>query len=441
VATEAGRAHAPAEADPATRLLDELAIDDAPRGARFRSPASVLIVLAIGLANLSNYGFQVVTGRFLGPREYGLLGGLMAVITVISVSVSSLQTTAAATIASERSDRGQRRLVDPLTKSMLRLGVAIGFVALALSPILARFLDIGVLPVAALAFYIVPAALAAIAAGRLQGLERFTAMAWYSTALAVGKFGLAIAVLAIGLRVTGVVASLVISTACIALAGLFFSREAGAVQSGVFSPEVRRAFVALTLFWIIASTDVPLARAFLSEHEAGLYAAAAVIGKAALWLPAVVAQIAFPRMASISSRGEAATPLMLRALAVAFGLAALVVAALYVFGGTVFDVLYGDEYAGADRLAWRLGLATIPLALANVLLYLHIAREGSRFLIVLGIAAVTQPALLALVGDSGTTFALVVGGVATAMAAALIPYTAWSHRVFAPIRSRVQARM
>ncbi len=55
--------------------------------------------VAIAVANMTNYAFQIVTGRALGPDEYGLLGGLMAVIAVIGVSMASVQTAAAGAIA------------------------------------------------------------------------------------------------------------------------------------------------------------------------------------------------------------------------------------------------------------------------------------------------------------------------------------------------------
>ncbi len=158
------------------------------------------------------------------------------------------------------------------------------------------------------AFYIAPAAVASIATGRLQGMERFAAMAWYSTALALGKIAVALIVLAIGLRVTGIMGALVLSVTALGALGLWWSRDAGSVASGIFSPEVRRAFLALTLFWAVVSMDLPLARAFLSEHDAGIYVAGAVIAMGVLWLPAAVAQICVSaRLAHMSSRGEAAT--------------------------------------------------------------------------------------------------------------------------------------
>lgn len=386
---------------------------------------NVMIVAAMAVANVSNYAFQIVTGRFLGPREYGLLGGLMAVTTVIAVSTSSVQTVTAAEVASGRSDPTTKRAIDPFTRSTLVLCAALAVIGLALSPLLASFFDVGALPVMVLAAYFAPAAAASIATGRFQGMERFSAMAWYSTALAVGKLAVGLGILAVGLHVTGLMFGLVGSSALIAAVGLWVSRDAGAVSSHVFSPDVRRAFVALTLFWVIVSTDVPLARAYLSEDQAGLYAAAAVMGKAVLWLPAVVAQLAFPRLASNSRRGEAVTPLMLRALSLAFALAVVAVVALYVLGDQLVAVLYGDEFDGAADIAWRLGVASIPLGIANLLVFHHVARESSRFLVYMLVAALAQPVALVAVHDTPTSFALVVGLTGTALMCALVPNTGW----------------
>ena len=66
-----------------------------PAGARDFSEQAVLLLLTLGLLNVSNYVFHIVVSRLLGPSEYGALAALLALFLVLSVPFCVLQTVAA----------------------------------------------------------------------------------------------------------------------------------------------------------------------------------------------------------------------------------------------------------------------------------------------------------------------------------------------------------
>ncbi len=181
---------------------------------------------AFVLANASNYTFQVIAGRSLTLDEYGVLGGFLAVITVITVTTSALQVTSARAIAAGEVESSPRR-IDGLTTSALKAGLAVGLIVVLLSPVLANVLRVGVLPVILLAVYIVPSCLDSIAAGRLQGTRRFGGLAAYSTGQAVTKVTAAALVLIAGARVVGLLAAVIAGAAVVALLGLRSTSQAG----------------------------------------------------------------------------------------------------------------------------------------------------------------------------------------------------------------------
>ena len=302
-----------------------------------RSGAAVAGALLV--ANLCNYAFQIVTGRLLSVEEYGLLAGFMSAITIITVSTSALQTTSARSVAAHENQPENRRFFDGLTRTAVMGALAFGAVIGAASPILARFFNIGSLPLFLLGAYVLPAALDSIAAGRLQGSERFTALAAYSAGQAIAKLSVASLLIFAGFRVSGLVGGLVISSGAIALLGMFASRDVGSIETHALGPEVRRSFLAFLLFWVILSIDIAFARAFFAPKAAGVYAAAAVLGKAVLWLPTMVTQLLFPRLADRSARGQKTAALVGRAMLLAVGLASLSVVGLYVLGRQIFDIL------------------------------------------------------------------------------------------------------
>lgn len=229
--------------------------------------SGLVIGIAMVVANVANYGFQIVVGRFLTVEEYGLLAGFMAVVTVITVGGTALQTTAARAVATEE-HHPYSGFVDGLTRSSLIVSVVLILAAIVVSPIASRFFNIGSLPLILLGVFVVPAVLDSIALGRLQGLERFTTMALYSTGQAVCKVAVATLVLAVGYRATGLVAGLILSSTAAALVGLRWSRAAGSIEVHALDPDVRRAFAAFTMLWFILGADVLFARAFFEIGRA-----------------------------------------------------------------------------------------------------------------------------------------------------------------------------
>lgn len=397
--------------------------------ARLLSAGGGLVIgAAMLVANVANYGFQIVAGRFLSVEEYGLFSGLMVLVTVITVATSSLQATAARAIAVGET-RSSGSLVDDLSKSTVLVGAALVVGAVVVSPVASRFFNVGSLPLILLGVYALPSAFDSIAAGRFQGLHRFSGMALYSCGQAVAKLGVAVVVLLVGLRVTGLVAGLVLSCAAVAAAGLLGSREAGSIDVHALDPDVRRAFAAFTMFWLILGADVLFARAFFEESAAGLYGAAAVLGKSVLWIPTIIAQILFPRLAHHSKRGESVAGVAVRAGALVAGVVVVSVIALYTLGEPVFRILYGDQYEGAADIAWKIGLAVAPLALVNLLVQHFLARQQGAFLRVMVIVLVVEMLALYLGPKTYDFYALVLATVGVVLLVTMLPSHLWRGRV------------
>ena len=350
----------------------------------------MIMAVAFVLANASNYTFQVIAGRSLTPDED------------------------ARAIAAGEVDPSPRR-VDGLTMSALKVSLAVGLVVVFLSPLLANVLRVGVLPVILLAIYIVPSCLDSIAAGRLQGSRRFGGLAIYSTGQAATKVTAAALVLIAGARVVGLLAAVITGAAAVALVGLRATSRAGSVQTHVLGSESRRSFAALALFWLILSIDVPLARIGFEGSDAGLYTAGAVLGKAVLWLPIVVTQVVFPSLADGNTDPRQARRLVRNAGLVVVVLAVAAVGALFLLGPTVYSILYGERYEAAADVAWKIGLAMIPLALVNLLMFQLLARRNGSFLKWFVMFAVIEITLLLVFPQSGGWYAATLGLVGTGL--------------------------
>lgn len=365
-----------------------------------RAASGPFLFVALSLANASNYLFQVISSRQLGPADYSLMGGLFAIVTIIGVSTSALQTASAKLVAetTERDAVALRHDVLLRRATTVAIGAAVLF-ALA-SPAIALFFRGEVLPVVTIALYVVPAPLLAIGLGRLQGLQAFAMFALLSLAMAAGRLVLTFVALTAGLRVTGVMLTTAVVAAGGAVWALRSSRAATTRSAEGVWKEAGRATVALVLFWVMVSIDVPVARHTLPADLAGQYTAASVIGKAILWLPGAISLMMFPRVAQARVEGGLTHPLLVRALLPTVAMCAAAVAGLYLVGPTIIPIFFGASYDAGAELAWKVGLVSVPFAVANLLVFYHLTRATSRFLLALAGAVLLEIAVLVVAHDS-----------------------------------------
>jgi O-antigen/teichoic acid export membrane protein len=348
------------------------------------------IILLTGAGNVLTLLYQIVIGRSLGPEAYSLFSSIFVLVGVIGVATSGLQIAAAQAIAGGRAS-DEEALVDPYTRQALRLGVVAGALLLLSTPILTQVFRIGWVPFLVVAVYVPVAVLLSVVNGRFQGRGLILACTAFSAVLAVAKLLSALPVIAVRLGTTSFLASFLISCLAMGAAGLVLTRRAGTVRSSALSPDVVRGFTTMTLFWFLSNIDIVAARALLNEADAGQWAAASVLAKSALILPGVVALAVLPAAVRHRREGRRSDRLAVQALLLTLLAAALPALLMLPLGDVVVALFYGPAYSQAGDLAWQIALAIVPLALAQVLLQFHLARERGTHLITLGAIAVGLP--------------------------------------------------
>src|SRR5439155_23270289 len=161
-------------------------------------------------------------------------------------------------------------------------------------------LDIGI--------WIPLAVVAAVLQGALLGELRYIPVA-VASFLGGGALRLASGALLVsaGLGLGGAVAATVIGQAFTTAALLLVARrEVFATRLGPIRISLRDAMLsiaALAGYTTRTGVDVFLARHFLAPVAAGRYAAAAIAGRIALFLPGALVTVAFPRLVSANATG------------------------------------------------------------------------------------------------------------------------------------------
>lgn len=202
-----------------------------------------------------------------------------------------------------------------------------------------------------------------------------------------------------------------------------------------------RIYVTGLIAYAVVRLDVLLVNGYLDSESAGYYALAVSFMDVLYVLPLVVAVNLFPRVAR--AENTELSGLVLRAIAIPYAVVCLLAA---LFAGTVFELLYGPEFAPSAPLFRWLAPGAFCIGMLNILSY-HFAGRGYPKQLILwwavglvvnvGVNVVYLPVAGAYVASlsSTLTYALVL-----AMHARLFAREAGGYRALVPsLRELVRA--
>ena len=364
--------------------------------------SGIVLALAIGLANVLNAAFQFSLARILEPDEYALLAALFAVVIVAAIPPLAFQATTAREI-SARLTRSDVKGAGAFLKGMAR---AVGnwsgaFFVVAFAVALAAFVADASDPLAygATAMTVGAALLIPVLWGGLQGAGRFNALSGAHVLLAGTRLVAGLAIGLAGGSVGAVMLGVVVATMVTELVSAWplrpLVRVADTAREPLFTRANAGAALGLTALWALMYSDLLVARIVLDGDEAGAYAAAAVASKVLLLVPIAATTVLFPRVAVLRDRGSERRHL-LAGLGVVALASALAAALAWTLAEWVIDILFGAEYAAAERWLGPLCLAMALYGLAIVYLYHFLALGRARLATVLAILVAAQALAYAL---------------------------------------------
>lgn len=365
------------------------------------------------MANLANFVFHVIMSRMLGPSTYGALGSILGLSTVVTLGVTAVQAAVTQAVAERRRHHGGGEL--RIGRSLRRTGaLSVGlFAALAAaSPLLRGYLHLSSgVPVVLFGCFVAATVVSLVPQGVLIGQLRFRTVA---LALALGA-GLRLVtgplLVEVGLGLDGAVAAVAVQAAT-TLAVLVWPlrSEIRRASGDEFRFRARQAVLAVAALGGVSAfvgIDSFLARHYLARVSSGYYVAAATAARIALFLPAAIGMLAFPRLAAHGGRGPEARAVLLGALASVTVLGVLAAAVVAAVPRVVIDVLFGARYASAAPALRVLAVAAAAAGVVTVCVYALLAARSALSLLAwpaLGIVAL----VVALVHDSVTRVAWVV---------------------------------
>lgn len=351
--------------------------------------------------------FTIIFARILGPSSYGSLVALVSIFMVGSLVGSSLQMTIARRLASEQPHpqwsirKSAAHWVNCFSAAAIIVSIVCGLARNSIAN------EIGIEEQWAAAI-IVPAAVLDIAVSVQRGLllgcgaYRLAAASMLITPAGWLLFGACLAEAGMGL--TGVVAGIGIAEICAILLLRALVRRlprdnigAPPLSLGLLVCEAWGQIVTLGLYAMLQNLDVVAVRRSIADDGlASVYAAAAVGGKAILWLAIGVSQYLLPEAAKDRRDGGSGRHLLFCSIGLVFCTAVPMICLFAIAGGPLLGFVFGPHFtAGADVLP-VLAFAMTLLAIAYLCLQMMIAHHNYSFLPLLAASAILQPVVIVL---------------------------------------------
>jgi O-antigen/teichoic acid export membrane protein len=384
----------------------------------------------------SGYMFNLACIRYLGASNYGDVAALMALAALVALPLGSIQNLIAREVA-HLDARGAiaevRRLMRTTFAISLPAAVAVLATGLLLTGQIKEVLNIGSsrTVVAGLSVLIF-AIMSAILYGFLQGTHRFGSLALTYVIGGSARPLLVVPALLAGLGAAGALAvNTVASLIAVCLAALTLrDLWLGDVASRAPSLDAREVAVLMggsLAFTSLTNTDVLLAAYFLSDNEAGVYAAAAFVGKIVLFLPSAIVMVLLPKAASRAAVGAARRGILLASAGVTAVLTFPTAMALAFTPEELLVRAFGGDFRETTGLLGWFGMAMALAALVNVYLFVYFAERDARFPLLVGGAAVLQ--IVGITMFHSDPRSIVVVTLVSLTAAAVVHEIAFPHRM------------
>jgi O-antigen/teichoic acid export membrane protein len=412
---------------------------------RSLAASGALAFAGTAILNLAGFAFHAIAGRSLGPYGYGML---YAVISVASIAAlpAALIAPALSRLAAAQYAR-DAALASRLTRDLfgavaIAAGVYIAGFAL-FGPFLASQLH---LPIWALWMTgPIAASMAASSAFRAvaQGAHRFGVFAISASSEGVVKVLGIVGFTAAGMGLVGGIGGFLAGVACGALVAIVPIRRAcGGAPSeanydrAAIAASGTGAIAIMTASSLMGSADVILVKHYFDAQQAGLYSAAALVGKIVLYFVGFIPIVLLPAATARYARGERSTGPLWVALPVFCAMTAVSLAVIGIGATGLLHALVGGAFDAASGLLLWYAAAMALLALATLVASYGIATHRVAFSI--PVLAATLGTLVAIAFVHATladVVRLMVVGNAAIAVSAIVAVAVQSLRVAPAARS------
>ena len=372
----------------------------------------VIFMTSAGVLNaFLNYAFQIIAARHFGPEQFGLLNSCLAGAGILAVAAYPVRTVLIEQISQSEQTSHQGIWVDHFAWRVIGTTAGLFILASVAVFLLSIPMSFNLFALVAAVSFVIPMASSGLVTGRLQSREKFRLLSLVGIVYSLGKLVVGVLVIYATSNVSITVLAISVTTFCITVWGLWLSRQASINSFSIpIGHTLRMTCVYLTLFTIL-NGDLLVVRLVLPAHEAGVYSAAALLGKGVLLLGMAFAEVAYPRYVTNFIEKRSLASITTNSLKVIVPVGALGAVLLSIIGTQIAKTLFGSQYGNLGNLSALIAVQSIIHIVILLNVYSLIVSKNDRLIFILpvylccvllvSIYAAGSPMQLVGIGTSG----------------------------------------
>jgi len=352
---------------------------------------SFFMAFSSSMTGILNYLFQIYMSRSLTASEFGALGALISLLSIVSIPLSAIQT-ATAKYVSNLKAKGKIGDAAALFFRSLRKIAIISLLGLLVFLLLSRpvssYLRMdSVAPTIILGFALFLSAFLPALNGTLQGFQKFVYIGSLTMGGAFIRLVSGVALVSLGFGVSGGVGAFVISGALlivfafVPLRFLYSIERSGDVDSREVYAYFVPVIISLSCLAVLSNVDSIIVKHYFHPKDAGVYLKASIVGKTFFYLPMSFVMVLFPKASESHSLGRRSLHLLKLTILISL-VAAGVGMVICFYGSETISGLIGKdeaEFGQIGALIRYFGIAITPIALVGITMYYNLALHRTRF--------------------------------------------------------------
>ena len=344
---------------------------------------SAILLTALCILTLANFGYNIAVARILGPISYGHATAVYTLLVLTSAVTLSIQILTAKMVAQQPAAELQALAYREFHHWGWAAGILVTSLLLLLRNTITEYLNtptpllIVLLAVGTL-FYVPLGA----RRGFFLGTCSFRQLGNSLVLEAITRLLLSLVLMKLGFGVPGVVAA---NAAAVLIAYVFALPKLSTVSAAdrEISFDYREGIQAAVFFAgqvVINNCDIVVVKHFISPASAGLYAAISMVGRVVFFSSWSIINSMFPISAGTSSRREDDHGILGLTLLMVSGTCILFISGLRLAPGWIWSWLFGAQFASFPAADFRhllvlYALSTAIYSLSVVLIAYEMSRK------------------------------------------------------------------
>ena len=368
----------------------------------------IILFTATMIGNFASFLYHFGMGRFLGPVEYGALGAILSIFYFILVPFNVIQTTISKFVAKFKAENEEKKINYLFYKSIKKLfiiGIISTIIFLILSPIIADFVKIKTINMIILAIIIPFALLLPINRGVFQGLQTFKKLGANIIIETTAKLAVGFMLVLIGYRLIGAVIGLVAAyvipfiISIIQLKKYYSKYQQDIKQKEIYkySIPVLITLLSLTAFY---SVDVIIIKHYMSETDAGYYAATAILGRIVFFATLAISMVMFPKVAEMDAMKKPNKHILNKALALVAIVGLGITLGYFLLPKLVVLLLFGKDFLPITKYITAFAFLMSFFSLIYLTAMYNLSINRTKFIYILLVFNIIEIIALAIMHNS-----------------------------------------